>query len=117
NEDEEIKKVVDIAVKLEDFPRQTSTHACGVIIVADVLDKHVPLARNGDDITTQYEGAEMEHLGRIGDFSLGIFLVILSNFEYGTRITRPTSLITFLAAIVPNVIIRAIRFSPYLPFT
>ncbi len=72
NEDEEIKKVVDIAVKLEDFPRQTSTHACGVIIGADVLDKHVPLARNGDDITTQYEGAEMEHLGHLKMDFLGL---------------------------------------------
>ncbi len=72
NEDEEIKKAVDIAVKLEDFPRQTSTHACGVIIGADVLDKHVPLARNGDDITTQYEGAEMEHLGHLKMDFLGL---------------------------------------------
>ena len=72
NEDEEIKKVVDIAVKLEDFPRQTSTHACGVIIGADILDRHVPLARNGDDITTQYEGAEMEHLGHLKMDFLGL---------------------------------------------
>lgn len=72
NEDEEIKKVVDIAVKLEDFPRQTSTHACGVIIGADILDNHVPLARNGDDITTQYEGAEMEHLGHLKMDFLGL---------------------------------------------
>ncbi len=72
NEDEEIKKVVDIAVKLEDFPRQTSTHACGVIIGADILDRHVPLARNGDDITTQYEGVEMEHLGHLKMDFLGL---------------------------------------------
>ena len=72
NEDEEIKKVVDIAVKLENFPRQCSTHACGVIIGADVLDKHVPLGRNGDDITTQYEGVEMEHLGHLKMDFLGL---------------------------------------------
>lgn len=72
NDDPEIKKVVDIAVKLENFPRQCSTHACGVIIGADILDKHVPLARNGDDITTQYEGAEMEHLGHLKMDFLGL---------------------------------------------
>ena len=72
NEDEEIKKVVDIAVKLENFPRQCSTHACGVIIGADILDRHVPLARNGEDITTQYEGAEMEHLGHLKMDFLGL---------------------------------------------
>lgn len=72
NDDPEIKKVVDIAVKLENFPRQCSTHACGVIIGADILDKHVPLARNGEDITTQYEGAEMEHLGHLKMDFLGL---------------------------------------------
>ncbi len=72
NEDEEIKKVVDVAVKLENFPRQCSTHACGVIIGADILDKHVPLSRNGEDITTQYEGAEMEHLGHLKMDFLGL---------------------------------------------
>ena len=72
NDDDEIKRVVDIAVKLEDFPRQCSTHACGVIIGADILDKHVPLSRNGEDITTQYVGAEMEHLGHLKMDFLGL---------------------------------------------
>ena len=72
NEDEEIKRVVDLAVKLEDFPRQCSTHACGVIIGADILDHHVPLSRNGEDITTQYVGAEMEHLGHLKMDFLGL---------------------------------------------
>lgn len=72
NEDEEIKRVVDLAVKVEDFPRQCSTHACGVIIGADTLDKHVPLSRNGDDITTQYVGVEMEHLGHLKMDFLGL---------------------------------------------
>ncbi|MBQ8430336.1 MAG: DNA polymerase III subunit alpha, partial [Clostridia bacterium] len=72
NEDDEIKKVVNLAVKLEDFPRQASTHACGVIIGADILDKHVPLARNGDDITTQFVGGEMERLGHLKMDFLGL---------------------------------------------
>jgi len=72
NSDPEVKKMIDIAIKVEDFPRQSSTHACGVIIGADILDKHVPLARNGDDITTQYQGAEMEHLGHLKMDFLGL---------------------------------------------
>ena len=72
NSDPAVKKMIDIAIKVEDFPRQSSTHACGVIIGADVLDKHVPLARNGDDITTQYQGAEMEHLGHLKMDFLGL---------------------------------------------
>ena len=72
NNDPQVKRVVDIAIKVEDFPRQCSTHACGVIIGADVLDKHVPLSRNGDDITTQYEGVDMEHLGHLKMDFLGL---------------------------------------------
>ncbi|MBE5741573.1 MAG: DNA polymerase III subunit alpha [Clostridiales bacterium] len=72
NSDPQVKKMVDIAMKVEDFPRQSSTHACGVIIGADILDKHVPLARNGDDITTQYQGVEMEHLGHLKMDFLGL---------------------------------------------
>lgn len=72
NESDEIKKVVDIAMKLEDSPRQASTHACGVIIGADILDRHMPLARNGDDITTQYTGVELEHLGFLKMDFLGL---------------------------------------------
>ncbi len=65
NNDAQVKKVVDIAMKVEDFPRQQSIHPCGVIIGADILDKHVPLSRNGDLISTQYEGVDMEHLGHL----------------------------------------------------
>ncbi|MCI6734128.1 MAG: DNA polymerase III subunit alpha [Clostridiales bacterium] len=72
NESPEIKRVVDIAAKLEDSPRQASTHACGVIIGADILDKHMPLGRNGDDITSQYTGVELEHLGFLKMDFLGL---------------------------------------------
>lgn len=72
NENPEIKRVVDIAMKLEDMPRQSSTHACGVIIGADVLDRHMPLSRNGDDITSQYTGVELEHLGFLKMDFLGL---------------------------------------------
>ncbi len=72
NESPEIKRVADIAMKLEDAPRQSSTHACGVIIGADILDRHMPLSRNGEDITTQYTGVELEHLGFLKMDFLGL---------------------------------------------
>ncbi len=72
SESPQIKKVVDIAMKLEDAPRQSSTHACGVIIGADILDKHMPLSRNGDDITSQYTGVELESLGFLKMDFLGL---------------------------------------------
>ena len=72
NDSPEIKKVADYAMVLEDSPRQASTHACGVIIGADVLDKLMPLSRNGDDITTQYVGSELEKLGFLKMDFLGL---------------------------------------------
>ena len=72
NESDDIRRIVDIAIKLEDSPRQASTHACGVIIGADILDRHMPLGRNGDDITSQYTGVELEHLGFLKMDFLGL---------------------------------------------
>lgn len=72
NTNPEIKRVADIAMRLEDTPRQSSTHACGVIIGHDILDKHMPLARNGEDITSQYTGVELEHLGFLKMDFLGL---------------------------------------------
>jgi len=72
NNNPQLKQVVDIAIKLEDMPRQTSVHPCGVIIGADELDKFVPLSRSGDEITTQYNGGQMEHLGHLKMDFLGL---------------------------------------------
>ena len=74
NGSDEIKRLVDVAMKLEDMPRQSSTHACGVIIGHDILDKHMPLSLNTKDkeITTQYTGVELEHLGFLKMDFLGL---------------------------------------------
>ena len=68
----EVKKVIDIAIKLEDMPRQVSTHPCGVVIGAEKLDKHIPLSRNGEDITTQFNMVEVEELGHLKMDFLGL---------------------------------------------
>ncbi len=72
NTNPDIKRVIDIAMKIEDSPRQCSTHACGVVIGADVLDKYIPLSRNGEDITTQYNMVQIEHLGHLKMDFLGL---------------------------------------------
>lgn len=69
---DDIKRVVDIAIKLEDMPRQVSTHACGVVIGADKLENFLPLSRNGDDITTQFNMKEIERLGHLKMDFLGL---------------------------------------------
>ncbi len=59
----EIKKVIDMGLKLEGMPKNTSEHAAGVIICSKVLADNVPLARNGDDIVTQFDMKESESIG------------------------------------------------------
>lgn len=70
--DPQIKRMVDIASKVEDAPRQTSTHACGVIVSPHVLGDMIPLSRNGEDITTQFTGVDMERLGHMKMDFLGL---------------------------------------------
>ncbi len=69
---DDIRRVVDIAMKVEGMPRQSSMHACGVVIGYDTLDKHMPLARNGEDITTQYSMTDIERLGHLKMDFLGL---------------------------------------------
>ena len=72
DEDPKIKEIADMAIKLEGSPRNTSTHAAGVLIAPSRVDDFVPLARNGDDITTQYNMIELEQLGLLKMDFLGL---------------------------------------------
>lgn len=57
------KEVLDLAIQIEDMPRNKGKHAAGVIICSKPLTEHVPLSRNGEDITTQFDMTECEELG------------------------------------------------------
>lgn len=65
DEDEQMHHVIDMAMKLENMPRNTSMHAAGVVICRKVISDHVPLQRNGEDITTQFDKTEVEELGML----------------------------------------------------
>ena len=69
---EEIKKLLDIAMALEGMPRQASTHACGVVITKDPVDSYVPLYVNDGAITTQYTMTTLEELGLLKMDFLGL---------------------------------------------
>lgn len=71
-EDDFVRKVVDLAIKLEGSPRNTSTHAAGVLIAPDRVDNFVPLSKNGEDITTQFNMVELESLGLLKMDFLGL---------------------------------------------
>ncbi len=70
--DLEIKKLIDMAIKLEGLPRHTSTHAAGVVISKEPVTNYVPLLRNGESITTQFTMTELEELGLLKMDFLGL---------------------------------------------
>ena len=61
----ELRQVIDMGLKLEGMPKNTSEHAAGVVICNKVLSDNVPLARNGDDIVTQFDMKEVEAVGML----------------------------------------------------
>ena len=72
DEDERVKKLIDTARSLEGMPRNTSTHAAGVVITARPVCDYVPLSRNDDTIVTQYTMTTIEELGLLKMDFLGL---------------------------------------------
>lgn len=62
---DEIKKLLDIAMALEGMPRQASTHACGIVITKDPVVSYVPLYMRDGTISTQYIMTTLEELRTI----------------------------------------------------
>ena len=69
---EEIHKLLDIAIGLEGLPRQASTHACGVVITKDPVNTYVPLYVKDGQISTQYIMTTLEELGLLKMDFLGL---------------------------------------------
>jgi DNA polymerase-3 subunit alpha len=63
--DDSLRRVIDMALKIEGMPRQTGMHAAGVVICRKKIADNVPLSRNGEDITTQFVAKEIEALGML----------------------------------------------------
>ena len=71
-EDDQVKRIVDMAIKLEGVPRNISMHAAGVLIAPDPVFEHVPMAKSGNDEITQFDMTELEHLGLLKMDFLGL---------------------------------------------
>ncbi len=57
---------------LEGMARHISTHAAGVVIADKPIVEYVPLAKNGDDVTTQWPMTQLEDLGLLKMDYLGL---------------------------------------------
>ena len=72
DEDDRVKELIDTAMSLEGMPRNTSTHAAGVVITAEPVENYVPLSRNDDTVVTQYTMTTIEELGLLKMDFLGL---------------------------------------------
>ena len=79
NSDDNIKKLIDYAIRVEGMPRHASTHAAGVVITRDEVSSYVPLAKNGDQTVTQFTMTEIEQLGLLKMDFLGLRTLTVIN--------------------------------------
>lgn len=84
DQEPEVKKVIEIALRLEGTNRNTGTHAAGVVISNGPLTDHVPLQRvvrknddsskkeDGHAVTTQWVMGDLEKIGLLKMDFLGL---------------------------------------------
>ena len=97
--DERIKKLIDTAMAIEGMPRNTSTHAAGVVITSRPVYEYVPLATNDGLPVTQYIMTTLEELGLLKMDFLGLRnLTILDDAVKMVRRREPG----FRAADIPE---------------
>ncbi len=72
--DEEAKKIIDIALGLEGLRRQDGIHAAAIVISPDTITKFLPIQQKGSnaEIVTQYEMHTVEQLGLLKMDFLGL---------------------------------------------
>ncbi|MGN0993645.1 MAG: DNA polymerase III subunit alpha, partial [Butyricicoccus sp.] len=85
-----IRELIDTARKLEGMPRHASTHAAGVVITKEPVDTYVPLARNDEQMVTQYTMVTLEELGLLKMDFLGLRnLTVIADAEKMIRRHTP----------------------------
>ncbi len=88
--DPRVKRLVDLAMKLEGMPRHASKHAAGVVITGKPVHEYVPLAQNDDSVVTQYVMTTLEHLGLLKMDFLGLRnLTVIEDAERMIRKKQP----------------------------
>lgn len=73
NGSDDIKRLVDIARKLEGLPRNAGMHAAGVVIGREAIEEYAPLSVGAEGaVVTQFEKNTVEHLGMLKMDFLGL---------------------------------------------
>ncbi len=88
--DPRIHTLLDTAMSLEGMPRNTSTHAAGVVITADPVYTYVPLSTNDNTVVTQYTMTTIEELGLLKMDFLGLRnLTVIRDAEQQIQAQNP----------------------------
>ena len=88
--DPKVKKLIDTAMAIEGMPRNTSTHAAGVVITSRPVCDYVPLATNDGSPVTQYIMTTLEELGLLKMDFLGLRnLTVLDDATKMVRAKEP----------------------------
>lgn len=88
--EEDVKELIDNALKLEGMPRHASTHAAGVVITREAADEYVPLSTNDGNPVTQFTMTTIEELGLLKMDFLGLrTLTVISDAEKMVQSTNP----------------------------
>lgn len=88
--DEDVKRLIDLSVRVEGMPRHASTHAAGVVITRDPVDCYVPLAKSDDAMVTQFTMTALEELGLLKIDLLGLrTLTVIDDAQKMVRKTVP----------------------------
>ncbi|MEK7270207.1 MAG: DNA polymerase III subunit alpha, partial [Planctomycetota bacterium] len=100
-QDPRLKRLFDIAYRLEGLARHASTHAAGVVIADKPLTEYVPLYRdpNGGEVTTQYPMESVEAIGLLKMDFLG--LKTLTMMDQACRLIRETKKVEVDLAKIP----------------
>ncbi len=84
-----LTKMFSIAIKLEGFPRHTSSHAAGIIMSQVDLDEVIPLTPGDDMYLTSYSMEYLEELGLLKMDFLGLKnLTMIDNIIHDIKETE-----------------------------
>ena len=93
--DEEVRRLLNLSMKLEGMPRHASTHAAGVVMTEKPTYEYVPLSYSGTGIVTQFDMNTDAKLGLVKFDFLGLrYLTVIQDAVNEIRKHTPSFDIT-----------------------
>ena len=85
----EVKRLLDLARKVEGLPRHSSTHAAGVVIARNPLTDYLPVSVSDGTLVTEFDKDHVEALGLLKMDFLGLrTLTVISDTLDNIKKTR-----------------------------